>query len=67
MGEGEGGEVSLFRFHLSPFPFSPETPDTQASTSRVVVLPNEAYCFFAVLVDAAIVVAPKCGSNVSGC
>ena len=36
MGEGEGGEesfspsaLSLFRFHLSPFP--PEMPDTQAS------------------------------------
>ena len=31
MGEGVGGEeqaLSLFRFHLSPFP--PETPDTQA-------------------------------------
>ena len=29
MGEGGGGEaLSLFRFHLSPFP--PETPDTQA-------------------------------------
>ena len=29
---GEGGEetaLSLFRFHLSPFP--PETPDTQAT------------------------------------
>ena len=25
---GEGGALSLFRFHLSPFP--PETPDTQA-------------------------------------
>ena len=36
MGEATGGEesspsaLSLFRFHLSPFP--PETPDTQAST-----------------------------------
>ena len=30
MGEGEGGEaLSLFRFHLSPFP--PETPDTQVT------------------------------------
>ena len=38
MGEGEGGEekgsfspsaLSLFRFHLSPFP--PETHDTQAN------------------------------------
>ena len=34
MGEGGGGRresssvLSLFRFHLSPFP--PETPDTQA-------------------------------------
>ena len=28
MGEGGGGPLSLFRFHLSPFP--PETPDTQA-------------------------------------
>ena len=29
-GEGEGKlSLSLFRFHLSPF--SPETPDTQAS------------------------------------
>ena len=52
MGEGGGGEekgfspspLSLFRFHLSPFPqkrlilrsfsFSPETPDTQAIISR---------------------------------
>ena len=25
---GERGALSLFRFHLSPFP--PETPDTQA-------------------------------------
>ena len=41
MGEGGGGEekgsfssspLSLFRFHLSPFP--PETPDTQASFSN---------------------------------
>ena len=40
MGEGGGGEekgsfspsaLSLFRFHLSPFP--PETPDTQARCS----------------------------------
>ena len=32
MGEGGGGEaLSLFRFHLSPFP--PETPDTQASAT----------------------------------
>ena len=26
---GEGGALSLFRFHFSPFP--PETPDTQAT------------------------------------
>ena len=33
---GEGGEekaLSLFRFHLSPFP--PETPDTQANSTRI--------------------------------
>ena len=29
MGEGGGGALSFFRFHLSPFP-GPETPDTQA-------------------------------------
>ena len=40
----------------------------KACTSRVVVLPKLSLLFFfAVLVDAAIVVAPKCGSNVSGC
>ena len=35
MGEGGGGRraLSLFRFHLSPFP--PETPDTQASLMKV--------------------------------
>ena len=33
MGEEGGGEaLSLFRFHLSPFP--PKTPDTQARTIR---------------------------------
>ena len=35
-GRGEGEKrneaVSLFSFHLSPFP--PETPDTQAITAR---------------------------------
>ena len=31
MGEARGGTaLSLFRFHLSPFP--PETPDTQANS-----------------------------------
>ena len=35
MGEGGGGRraLSLFRFHLSPFP--PETPDTQASLTAI--------------------------------
>ena len=34
MGKGGGGEaLSLFRFHLSPFP--PETSDTQAKEYRL--------------------------------
>ena len=53
MGEGGGGEekgsfspsaLSLFRFHLSPFP--PETPDTQAVTIGInlfVLLGNPVY------------------------
>ena len=33
MGEGEGEEaLSLFSFHLSPFP--PEMPDTQTTTAE---------------------------------
>ena len=43
MGEGEGGEaLSLFRFHLSPFP--PEMPDTLATTaeSGCVLTDNDA-------------------------
>ena len=43
MGEGEGGEaLSLFLFHLSPFP--PEMPDTQATTdeSGCVLTDNDA-------------------------
>ena len=43
MGEGEGGEaLSLFRFHLSPFP--PEMPDTQDTTaeSGCVLTDNDA-------------------------
>ena len=37
MGEGGGGEaLSLFRFHLSPFP--PETPDTQAIASLATTI-----------------------------
>ena len=34
---GEGVALSLFRFHLSPFP--PETPHTQASGERVKLSP----------------------------
>ena len=30
MGEGGGGEESSLPFSLPSFPFSPETPDTQA-------------------------------------
>ena len=30
MGEGRGGEEKLSPFSLPSFPFSPETPDTQA-------------------------------------
>ena len=37
MGEGvEEKALSLFRFHLSPFP--PETPDTQANLNRIPAL-----------------------------
>ena len=45
MGEGEGEKrkegfspsaLSLFRFHLSPFP--PETPDTQAKEEKELLL-----------------------------
>ena len=38
MGEGGGGRssLSLFRFHLSPFP--PETPDTHAKLSNSQVM-----------------------------
>ena len=38
MGEGGGGEekVSSLSFSLPSFPFSPETPDTQASQSAKI-------------------------------
>ena len=37
MGEGvEEKALSLFRFHLSPFP--PETPDTQVNLNRIPAL-----------------------------
>ena len=32
MGRGDFSALSLFRFHLSPFP--PETPDTQATVRQ---------------------------------
>ena len=35
-GSGKGGALSLFCFHLSPFP--PETPDTQASIMSKVCM-----------------------------
>ena len=42
MGEAGGGEaLSLFRFHLSPFP--PETPDTQANVKDSLVVKSLAF------------------------